>query len=82
MVCQEPHSTLKSHKNGTHWKHLNFQICKSTATALQKSFYIHIKQMKITEYLGNVLFILSSCACTETDGITEIIQGKSRHYRI
>ena len=82
MVCQETHSTLKGHQDCTHRKHFHLQICEGTATAFQKSFYIHLKQMKVTGHFGNILLILCCRACAKTDGITKIICRKSRHYRV
>ena len=79
MVCQETDSILKCHKDRSHRKHLDLKVCQRTATSLDKSLCINIKEMKVTGHLGKVSLVLQSCACSEADRITEIIRCQSRH---
>ena len=82
IISQEPHSTLKGHKDCPHRKHVQFCLCQRTAASLYESFDINFIQMKITGHFCQIFLILCSGACSKTDRITKIIYGKSRHYSI
>ena len=76
IVCEETHSTFKSHKDCSHGKHIQFCLSQRTATAFNEAFDVNFIQMKITGHLRQIFLILCSGTCAKADRITEIIYGK------
>ena len=79
IIGEETHAALKGHHHGSGGQIVQFDVGQCSAAAFNEAFDIELIEVQIAPDLGKIRFVLSSCAGTETDGITEIIHCQSRH---
>lgn len=79
IIRQEPDTTFQSHQSRTPWKVFQLRFCQYAVCPLQEASGEDLIQPQVKIHLTQILFILRTVIRAETDGITEIVNGKARH---